>query len=147
MFPDFVAKASEVANKVVGPKDGVMNLFVAKDELYIGIPTGWDGEVRKDPTTGNEKCPYLKLYVCKCKYDRDAQEYQQQGKPVTMKASGQFLAPYGIVTAADIERIISEGYVYAIQTKSGGNITVNGRPIELVQCESFTKIGDDGRRA
>ena len=95
MLPDFVAKAAEVANKVVGPKDGVMNLFVAKDELYIGIPTGWDGEVRKDPTTGDEKCPYLKLYVCKCKYDRDAQEYQQQGKPVTMKASGQFLAPYG----------------------------------------------------
>ena len=55
MLPDFVAKASEVANKVVGPKDGVMNLFVSKDELYIGIPTGWDGEVRKDPTTGNEK--------------------------------------------------------------------------------------------
>ena len=147
MFPDFVAKATEVANKVVGPKDGVMNLFVAKDELYIGIPTGWDGEVRKDPTTGNEKCPYLKLYVCKCKYDRDAQEYQQQGKPVTMKASGQFLAPYGIVTAADIERIISEGYVYAIQTKSGGNITVNGRSIELVQCDAFVKVGDDGHRA
>ena len=147
MFPDFVAKATEVANKVVGPKDRVMNLFVAKGELNIGIPTGWDGEVRKDPTTGNEKCPYLKLYVCKCKYDRDAQEYQQQGKPVTMKASGQFLAPYGIVTAADIERIISEGYVYAIQTKSGGTITVNNRPIELVQCDAFVKVGDDGHRA
>ena len=147
MLPDFVAKANEIANKVVGPKDGVMNLFVAKDELYIGIPTGWDGEVRKDPTTGNEKCPYLKLYVCKCKYDRDAQKYEQQGKPVTMKASGQFLAPYGIITAADIERIISEGYVYAIQTKSGGTITVNNRPIEIVQCDSFIKVGDDGHRA
>ena len=147
MLPDFVAKASEVANKVVGPKDGVMNLFVSKDELYIGIPTGWDGEVRKDPTNGNEKCPYLKLFACKCKYDRDTQKYEQQGKPVTMKASGQFLAPYGVVTAADVERIISEGYVYAIQTKSGGTITVNNRPIELVQCESFTKVGDDGRRA
>ena len=147
MLPDFVEKATEVANKVVGPKDGVMNLFVAKDELYIGIPTGWDGEVRKDPQTGNEKCPYLKLFVCKCKYDRDAQEYKQEGKPVTMKASGQFLAPYGVVTAADVERIISEGYVYAIQTKSGGTITVNNRPIELVQCDAFVKVGDDGHRA
>lgn len=147
MFPDFVTKANEVANKVVGPKDGVMNLFVAKDELYIGIPIGWDGEVRKDPTTGNEKCPYLKLYVCKCKYDRNAQTYEQEGKPVTMKASGQFLASYGIVTAADIERIISEGYVYAIQTKSGGTITVNNRSIEIVQCDAFTKVGDDGHRA
>lgn len=147
MLPDFVAKASEIANKVVGPKDGVMNLFVAKDELYIGIPIGWDGEVRKDPQSGNEKCPYLKLFVCKCKYDRDAQEYKQEGKPVTMKASGQFLAPYGIITAADVERIISEGYVYAIQTKSGGTITVNNRPIELVQCDAFVKVGDDGHRA
>ena len=147
MLPDFVAKASEVANKVVGPKDGVMNLFVAKDELYIGIPIGWDGEVRKDPTTGNEKCPYLKLYVCKCKYDRDTQKYEQQGKPVTMKASGQFLAPYGIITAADIERIISEGCVYAMLTKSGGTITVNGRPIEIVQCDAFVKVNDDGHRA
>ena len=147
MFPDFVSKATEVANKVVGPKDGVMNLFVAKDELYIGIPIGWDGEVRKDPTTGNEKCPYLKLYVCKCKYDRDTQKYEQQGKPVTMKASGQFLAPYGIITAADIERIISEGCVYAMLTKSGGTITVNGRPIEIVQCDAFVKVNDDGHRA
>ena len=147
MLPDFVAKASEVANKVVGPKDGVMNLFVSKDELYIGIPTGWDGEVRKDPTNGNEKCPYLKLFVCKCKYDRDTQKYEQQGKPVTMKASGQFLAPYGIVTAADVERIISEGCVYAMLTKSGGVITVNNRPIEIVQCESFVKVNDDGHRA
>lgn len=147
MFPDFVAKANEVANKVVGPKDGVMNLFVAKDELYIGIPIGWDGEVRKDPTTGNEKCPYLKLYVCKCKYDRDTQKYEQQGKPVTMKAAGQFLAPYGIVTAADIERIISEGYMYAMLTKSGGTITVNNRPIEIVQCDAFVKVNDDGHRA
>ena len=147
MFPDFVSKATEVANKVVGPKDGVMNLFVAKDELYIGIPIGWDGEVRKDPTTGNEKCPYLKLYVCKCKYDRDTQKYEQQGKPVTMKASGQFLAPYGIITAADIERIISEGCVYAMLTKSGGTITVNGRPIEIVQCDVFVKVNDDGHRA
>ena len=147
MFPDFVSKATEVANKVVGPKDGVMNLFVAKDELYIGIPIGWDGEVRKDPTTGNEKCPYLKLYVCKCKYDRDAQKYEQQGKPVTMKASGQFLAPYGVITAADIERIISEGYVYAMLTKSGGTITVNNRPIEIVQCDAFVKVNDDGHRA
>lgn len=147
MFPDFVAKASEVANKVVGPKDGVMNLFVAKDELYIGIPIGWDGEVRKDPTTGNEKCPYLKLYVCKCKYDRDTQKYDQQGKPVTMKASGQFLAPYGIITAADIERIISEGCVYAMLTKSGGTITVNNSPIEIVQCDAFVKVNDNGHRA
>ena len=147
MLPDFVAKASEVANKVVGPKDGVMNLFVSKDELYIGIPTGWDGEVRKDPTNGNEKCPYLKLYVCKCKYDRNTQTFEQQGKPVTMKASGQFLAPYGVITAADVERIISEGYVYAIQTKSGGTITVNNRPIEIVQCDAFIKVGDDMRRA
>lgn len=147
MFPDFVSKATEVANKVVGPKDGVMNLFVAKDELYIGIPIGWDGEVRMDPTTGNEKCPYLKLYVCKCKYDRDTQKYEQQGKPVTMKASGQFLAPYGIITAADIERIISEGCVYAMLTKSGGTITVNNRPIEIVQCDAFVKVNDDGHRA
>lgn len=147
MFPDFVAKANEVANKVVGPKDGVMNLFVAKDELYIGIPIGWDGEVRKDQTTGNEKCPYLKLYVCKCKYDRDTQKYEQQGKPVTMKAAGQFLAPYGIITAADIERIISEGYMYAMLTKSGGTITVNNRPIEIVQCDAFVKVNDDGHRA
>ena len=147
MFPDFVAKATEVANKVVGPKDGVMNLFVAKDELYIGIPTGWDGEVRKDPTNGNEKCPYLKLFVCKCKYDRNSQKYEQQGKPVTMKASGQFLAPYGIVTASDVERIISEGCVYARLTKSGGTITVNGRPIEIVQCDEFVKVADDGHRA
>lgn len=147
MFPDFVTKANEVANKVVGPKDGVMNLFVSKDELYIGIPIGWDGEVRKDPTTGNEKCPYLKLYVCKCKYDRDTQKYEQQGKPVTMKAAGQFLAPYGIITAADIERIISEGYMYAMLTKSGGTITVNGRPIEIVQCDAFIKVNDDGHRA
>lgn len=147
MFPDFVSKATEVANKVVGPKDGVMNLFVAKDELYIGIPIGWDGEVRKDPTTGNEKCPYLKLYVCKCKYDRDTQKYEQQGKPVTMKASGQFLAPYGIITAADIERIISDGCVYAMLTKSGGTITVNGRSIEIVQCDAFIKVNDDGHRA
>lgn len=147
MFPDFVSKATEVANKVVGPKDGVMNLFVAKDELYIGIPIGWDGEVRKDPTTGNEKCPYLKLYVCKCKYDRNARKYEQQGKPVTMKAAGQFLAPYGIITAADIERIISEGYVYAMLTKSGGTIMVNNRPIEIVQCDAFVKVNDDGHRA
>lgn len=147
MFPDFVTKANEVANKVVGPKDGVMNLFVSKDELYIGIPIGWDGEVRKDPTTGNEKCPYLKLYLCKCKYDRDTQKYEQQGKPVTMKAAGQFLAPYGIITAADIERIISEGYMYAMLTKSGGTITVNGRPIEIVQCDAFIKVNDDGHRA
>lgn len=147
MFPDFVTKANEVANKVVGPKDGVMNLFVSKDELYIGIPIGWDGEVRKDPTTGNEKCPYIKLYVCKCKYDRDTQKYEQQGKPVTMKAAGQFLAPYGIITAADIERIISEGYMYAMLTKSGGTITVNGRPIEIVQCDAFIKVNDDGHRA
>ena len=147
MFPDFVAKATEVANKVVGPKDGVMNLFVAKDELYIGIPIGWDGEVRKDPTTGNEKCPYLKLYVCKCKYDRDAQKYEQQGVPVTMKASGTFLAPFGVVTAADVERILSEGYVYAIRTKSGGTITVNNRPIEIVLADTFTKVDDNGHRA
>lgn len=147
MFPDFVSKATEVANKVVGPKDGVMNLFVAKDELYIGIPIGWDGEVRKDPTTGKEKCPYLKLYVCKCKYDRATQKYEQQGKPTTMKASGQFLAPYGVISAADIERIISEGCVYAIQTKSGGTITVNNRPIEIVQCDAFVKVNDDGHRS
>lgn len=147
MLPDFVAKATEVANKVVGPKDGVMNLFVVKDELYIGIPTGWDGEARKDPTTGNEKCPYMKLFICKCRYNRDEQKFEQQGKPITMKAAGQFLAPFGIVTAADVERIISEGYVYAIQTKSGGTITVNNRPIELVQCDAFIKVGDDGHRA
>lgn len=147
MFPDFVSKAAEVANKVVGPKDGVMNLFVAKDELYIGIPIGWDGEVRNDPTTGDEKCPYLKLYVCKCRYDRDTQKYEQQGKPVTMKASGQFLAPYGVITSADVERIISEGCVYAMLTKSGGTITVNNRLIEIVQCDSFVKVNDDGHRA
>lgn len=147
MLPDFVAKATEVANNVVGPKDGIMPLFVSKDELYIGIPTGWDGEVRKDPTTGNEKCPYMKLFICKCKYNRDEQTFEQQGKPVTMKASGTFLAPYGIVTAEDVKRIIAEGYVYAIQTKSGGTITVNNRPVELVQCDAFIKVGDDGRRA
>lgn len=147
MFPDFVPKATEVAKKVVGPKDGVMNLFVAKDELYIGIPIGWDGEVRKDPTTGGEKCPYLKLYICKCRYDRETQKYEQQGKPVTMKASGQFLAPYGIITAADVERIISEGCVYAMLTKSGGTITVNSRPIEIVQCDMFVKVNDNGHRA
>lgn len=147
MFPDFVSKAAEVANKVVGPKDGVMNLFVAKDELYIGIPIGWDGEARKDPTTGDEKCPYIKLYICKCRYDRDTQKYEQQGKPVTMKASGQFLAPYGVITAADVERIISEGCVYAMRTKSGGTITVNNRPIEIVQCDMFVKVNDDGHRA
>ena len=147
MLQDFVAKATEIANKVVGPKDGVMNLFVAKDETYLGIPIGWDGEVRKDPTTGNEKCPYLKLYVCKCKYDRDAQKYEQQGVPVTMKASGTFLAPFGVVTAADVERILSEGYVYAIRTKSGGTITVNNRPIEIVLADTFTKVDDNGHRA
>lgn len=147
MLSDFVAKAAEVANKVIGPKDGIMNLFVAKDELYLGIPIGWDGEVRKDPQSGDEKCPYLKLFVCKCKYDRDTQKFEQQGKPVTMKASGQFLAPYGVITAADVERIISEGCVYAIQTKSGGTITVNNRPVELVQCDAFVKVGDDGHRA
>lgn len=146
MLPDFVAKATEVANKVVGPKDGVMNLFVSKDELYIGIPTGWDGETRKGPD-GSERCPYMKLFICKCKYNRDEQTFEQQGKPITMKASGQFLAPYGVITAADVERIISEGYVYAIQTKSGGTITVNNRPVELVQCDAFIKVGDDGRRA
>lgn len=147
MFPDFVAKATEVADKVVGPKDGIMNLFVAKDELYIGLPIGWDGEVRKDPQSGAEKCPYLKLFVCKCKYDRDTQKYEQQGKPVTMKASGQFLAPYGVITAADVDRIISEGCVYAMRTKSGGTITVNNRPIEIVQCDMFVKVNDDGHRA
>lgn len=147
MLPDFVAKAAEVADNVVGPKDGVMNIFVAKDELYIGFPTGWDGEVRKDPTTGNEKCPYMKLFICKCRYNRDEQKFEQQGKPITMKAAGQFLAPFGIITAEDVKRIISEGCVYAMQTKSGGTITVNNRPIELVQCDAFIKVGDDGHRA
>lgn len=146
MLQDFVAKAAEAAKKVVGPRDGIMNLFVAKDELYLGIPIGWDGETRKGQD-GTEKCPYLKLYVCKCHYDRDNQTYEQQGVPVTMKASGTFLAPFGIVTASDVERILSEGFVYAIQTKSGGTITVNNRPIEIVLAETFTKVGDDGHRA
>ena len=145
MLQDFVAKATEVANKVVGPKDGVMNLFVAKDETYLGIPIGWDGEVRKNPTTGDEKCPYLKLYVCKCRYNRDERKVEQQGTPVTMKASGTFLAPFGVVTAADVERILSEGYVYAIRTKSGGTITVNNRPIEIVLADTFTKVDDNGQ--
>lgn len=143
MLPDFVEKAAEAASKVVGPRDGIMNLFVSKDELYIGIPTGWDGEVRKSQD-GSEKCPYMTLFLCKCKYDRDLQMFEQQGKPITMKASGQFLAPYGIVTAEDIKRILSEGFVYAIRTKSGGTINVNNRTVELVQCDAFTKVGDDG---
>ena len=145
MLPDFVAKAAEAAKKVVGPKDGIMNLFVAKDETYLGIPIGWDGEVRKNPTTGDEKCPYLKLYVCKCRYNRDERKFEQQGVPVTMKASGTFLAPFGVVTAADVERILSEGYVYAIRTKSGGTITVNNRPIEIVLADTFTKVDDNGQ--
>ena len=147
MLSDFVAKATEVANKVVGPKDGVMNLFVSKDELYIGIPIGWDGEVRKDPMTGNEKCPYLKLFVCKCRYNSAEQKFEQQGTPVTMKASGTFLASYGVVTASDVERILSEGFVYAIRTKSGGTITVNNRPIEIVLADTFIKVDDNGHRA
>lgn len=145
MLSDFVAKAAEAAKKVVGPKDGVMNLFVAKDETYLGIPIGWDGEVRKDPTNGNEKCPYLLLYVCKCHYNRDESKFKQEGTPVTMKASGTFLAPFGVITAADVERILSEDFVYVIRTKSGGTITVNNRPIEIVLADSFTKIDDNGQ--
>ena len=146
MLADFVAKAAEAAKKVIGPKDGVMNLFVAKDETYLGIPIGWDGEVRKGQD-GSEKCPYLQLYVCKCRYNRDEQKFEQQGTPVTMKASGTFLAPFGVVTAADVERILSEGFVYAIRTKSGGTITVNNRPIEIVLADTFTKVDDNGQFA
>lgn len=147
MLADFVAKAAEAAKKVVGPKDGVMNLFVAKDETYLGVPLGWDGEVRKGQDGISEKCPYLKLYVCKCRYNRDEQKFEQQGTPVTMKASGTFLAPFGVVTAADVERILSEGFVYAIRTKSGGTITVNNRPIEIVLADTFTKVDDNGQFA
>lgn len=146
MLADFVAKAAEAAKKVIGPKDGVMNLFVAKDETYLGIPLGWDKEVRKGQD-GSEKCPYLLLYVCKCRYNRDEQKFEQQGKPVTMKASGTFLAPFGVVTAADVESILSENFVYAIRTKSGGTITVNNRPIEIVLADTFTKVDDNGQFA
>ena len=146
MLADFVAKAAEAAKKVIGPKDGVMNLFVAKDETYLGIPIGWDKEVRKGQD-GSEKCPYLMLYVCKCRYNRDEQKFEQQGTPVTMKASGTFLAPFGVVTAADVERILSEDFVYAIQTKSGGTITVNNRPIEIVLADTFVKVDDNGEFA
>lgn len=146
MLKDFVAKAAEAAKKVVGPKDGIMNLFVEKDTTYIGIPLGWDGETRKGQD-GTEKCPYLQLFICKCVYNRDSQAFEQQGVPVTMKASGTFLAPFGVVTAADVERILSEGYVYAIRTKSGGTITVNNRPIEIVTADTFTKVDDNGHFA
>ena len=146
MLADFAAKAAEAAKKVIGPKDGVMNLFVAKDETYLGIPIGWDKEVRKGQD-GSEKCPYLLLYVCKCRYNRDEQKFEQQGTPVTMKASGTFLAPFGVVTAADVERILSEDFVYAIQTKSGGTIMVNNRPIEIVLADTFTKVDDNGQFA
>lgn len=149
MLADFSNKVAAVlaAGGPKGPKDGVMNLFVAKDETYLGIPIGWDGEVRLDPDGKTEKCPYLLLYVCKCRYNRDEQKFEQQGTPVTMKASGTFLAPFGVVTAADVERILSEDFVYAIRTKSGGTITVNNRAIEIVLADTFTKVDDNGQFA
>lgn len=146
MLADFSNKVAAVlaAGGPKGPKDGVMNLFVAKNELYMGIPIGWDGEVREGPDK-KEKCPYLMLYLCKCSYDRASKTFTPMGKPVTMKASGQFLAPFGVVTADDVKAILGGNEVYVIQTKSGGTIKVDNRDIEIVLADSFNKVDDAGQ--
>lgn len=146
MLADFSNKVAAVlaAGGPKGPKDGVMNLFVAKNELYMGIPIGWDGEVRKGPDN-KEKCPYLMLYLCKCSYDRASKTFTPMGKPVTMKASGQFLAPFGVVTADDVKAILGGNDVYVIQTKSGGTIKVDNRDVEIVLADSFNKVDDAGQ--
>ena len=146
MLADFSNKVAAVlaAGGPKGPKDGVMNLFVAKNELYMGIPIGWDGEVREGADK-KEKCPYLMLYLCKCSYDRASKTFTPMGKPVTMKASGQFLAPFGVVTADDVKAILGGNEVYVIQTKSGGTIKVNDRDVEIVLADSFNKVDDAGQ--
>ena len=146
MLADFSNKVAAVlaAGGPKGPKDGVMNLFVAKNELYMGIPIGWDGEGREGPDK-KEKCPYLMLYLCKCSYDRASKTFTPMGKPVTMKASGQFLAPFGVVTADDVKAILGGNEVYVIQTKSGGTIKVDNRDIEIVLADSFNKVDDAGQ--
>ena len=144
MLPDFVAKATEAKGKVKQVKDGVFNIFVKKDETYMGIPIDWTETVRIDPTTGKEKSPYMLLSLCKCSYDKETRKFTQMGKPVTMKASGTFLADFGIVGASDVEAILNDEYQYIIQTKSGGVIKVNGRDVEIVLADTFVKVNDDG---
>lgn len=146
MLADFSNKVAAVlaAGGPKGPKDGVMNLFVAKNELYMGIPIGWDGEVRNGPD-GKERCPYMLLYLCKCLYDRTTKTFTPMGKPVTMKASGTFLAPFGVVTADDVKAILGGSDVFVIQTKSGGTIKVDNRDIEIVLADSFNKVDDAGQ--
>ena len=146
MLADFSNKVAAVlaAGGPKGPKDGLMNLFVAKNELYMGLPIGWDGETRKGQD-GSERCPYMLLYLCKCSYDRASKTFTPMGKPVTMKASGTFLAPFGIVTSDDVKTILDGNEVYVIQTKSGGTIKVNNRDIEIVLADSFNKVDDAGQ--
>ena len=145
MLPDFQTRAAAIVagGGPEGPEDGLMNLFVGINEVYMGIPIGWDGKSRKGQD-GKDRCPYMKLLLCKASYDRDSRTFAAQGKPVTMKASGTFLASFGVVTADDVTAILKGNEQYIIQTKSGGKIKVNDREIEIVLADSFAKINDAG---